>query len=103
MDRSGEGATEAGGEGEPVRTRGYGIHILPDGSDHRFATVQWICDPGKAPRKGPVAFSDDYDDAVSRIPDGLEWRDRDPRDAPSVVETWFPSEAEEVPNVVGEP
>jgi hypothetical protein len=82
-----------------VRTRGYSIEIVPAAGCHRFALVQWLCDPGEEPRKGPVRIFDQYDEATPHIPDGLVWRDRGPRDSMYVVETWFPPEAEEVPNV----
>jgi hypothetical protein len=83
-----------------VKVSTYSVQILPAGSDHRFAVVEWVCQEGSQPRKGTVRFADDYDAAAALVPDGLEWHDRDPRDPPSIVETWEPPKQEqEAPDV----
>jgi len=86
-----------------VRTAIYSVQILPDGSEHRFVVVKVICEPGAVPKPIPYGYANEYDDVMKFVPDGLLWRDRDPRDPPSVVETWEPEQQQEVPHVDAEP
>jgi hypothetical protein len=85
-----------------MRTAIYSVQILPEGSEHTFVLVRVICDPGAVLAKIPFGYGATYDDVIKHVPDGLAWRDRDPRDPPSVVETWEP-EAEEGQHVSSQP